>query len=65
MRFSEHIELSAGVSMPIFVAPSTPTWNADHAINAFSDGYGTFEADALTNSIVYAIAPGLSARYDF
>jgi hypothetical protein len=66
LRLGSHVELSAGVSVPMFIG-SAPTWDdREHGINAAADGWGTFgNEETLTSWFVYAIAPGLGVRYDF
>jgi hypothetical protein len=63
-KIGEHLELGAGVSIPLLVAPQPAQWTESWGINAFSDGWGSFERQDLTSGIVFAIAPGISARYE-
>lgn len=64
-RLDRHFELSAGVSVPFFIAPPRQWDDKERGINAGADGWGNFDPDTLTGSVVYAVALGLGARYDF
>lgn len=65
LPLSRHLELSAGLEMLLLFSVSTPTWDEAHRINASADGEGHFAADALTESVLLMITPGVGARYDF
>jgi hypothetical protein len=64
-RFNKHIEASAGIGALFLVTAAPPAWDEKHAINASDDGYGTFGADILINSVVFALTPGLGVSYSF
>lgn len=65
LRLNEHFELSAGIGLMMLVTGSPPVWDKEHAINADADGYGVFDADILSNSIIFSITPGVSIRHSF
>jgi hypothetical protein len=69
---SKHLEVSAGVETLILIGLSRPQWNdagpssnEDHAVNAATDGYGTFGSEQLTGMTSVAVLPGLGIRYEF
>jgi hypothetical protein len=71
LPLSRHVEVNLGLSLPILISPSLVRWGRpllrgeEHWINAGSDGYGTFDDDALLGRILVMFAPGVGARYDF
>src|SRR5262249_48077577 len=65
LPLTSHVQLWAGLEVPILFATAQVTWNATHPVNAGAHGYGTFPPDTLTGSTVVAVAPGIGARYDF
>jgi tetratricopeptide (TPR) repeat protein len=64
-RLNENLEVSAGISALLLISPSPPKWNADHPINASTDGYGRLPEEDFMSSIVLALMPVVGARYDF
>lgn len=65
-RITSHFELNVGAEALILVALSTPpSWDAGRAINAGSDGIGTFPTERFLGRVLFGIAPGIGARYDF
>lgn len=65
LRLGSHVELSAGVGALLLISTAPRTWDAAVPVNAGSDGYASFGPEALTGSVLVAVTPGLSARYDF
>jgi hypothetical protein len=65
MRFGEHVELSLGVEALVLVALSQPSWDPTRQLNAGADGIGTLPSERLVGRVVFMVAPGLGARYDF
>jgi hypothetical protein len=65
LKLTDHIDISAGLGALLLVTSDPPSWDADQAINAKDDGYGTFAAEILTNSVVFALTPSLGVRYTF
>jgi hypothetical protein len=71
LPLSRHVEVNLGLSLPILINPSPLRWGPpssrkeDHRINAGSDGFGTFKADALLGSVLVLFAPGVGTRYAF
>lgn len=64
-RLAPHFELNIGAEALILVALSKPSWDANRPINAGSDGIGTFPTERFLGRVLFGIAPGLGARYDF
>ena len=64
-RITPHFELNVGAEALILVALSEPAWDAGRAINAGADGIGTFPTERFLGRVLFGIAPGLGARYDF
>ncbi|AUX41688.1 hypothetical protein SOCE26_031100 [Sorangium cellulosum] len=64
VRLGERVELSAGVDVLVLVGGAA-RWDAGQAINAAGDGYGQFDAEALTSPVLFAVLPGIGARYHF
>jgi hypothetical protein len=60
----KHVELSAGIEIPLLFAVPQPRWSEDHGIHAGPDGYGWFNADALVSGVLVTVAPTVSARFD-
>lgn len=65
LRLDPRVEVSAGIAVPVLVGIQRPRWDAGHDVRAGSDGFGSFNADALAGAVVVAVTPGLGARYDF
>jgi hypothetical protein len=49
----------------VLISPSPWRWDAAQPVNAAGDGYGRFAAETLTSPVLFAVAPGVDARYDF
>ena len=64
-RLTPHFELNVGAEALILVALSQPSWDAGRPINAGSDGIGTFPTERFLGRVLFGIAPGVGARYDF
>src|SRR5262249_3892260 len=62
---NRHVLLQAGVAVPVLVALRRPAWDATHTFRAGNNGLGQFAADKLIGPVLFAIAPGMGARYDF
>jgi PEGA domain len=65
LRFGEHVELSLGVEALVLVALSQPSWDGTRQLNAGADGIGTLPSERLVGRVVFMVAPGVGARYDF
>lgn len=69
-RIGEHFELSLGVEVMVLTALSQPKWK-DQVLpltgppGTQGDGLGSFGSQSLTGSLVFVVAPGLGARYEF
>lgn len=69
-RFGDHLELSLGVALFVLTALSQPSWTDEKLVLAApaghqGDGLGRFGTQTLTGAFVFAVAPGLAARYEF
>lgn len=64
-RITPRFEVTIGVDALVLIPVSTPAWDAKRSINAGADGIGTFPADRFVGNVLFGIAPGLGARYDF
>lgn len=64
-RITPRLEVTFGVDALVLIPLSAPTWNDKRAINAGADGIGTFPADRFLGDVLFGIAPGVGARYDF
>lgn len=64
-RVTPRFEVSLGLDALVLIALDEPAWDADRPINAGADGIGTFPADRFVGRVLFGIAPGLGARYDF
>jgi PEGA domain-containing protein len=64
-RITPHLELNIGVDALILVALAEPSWDAKRPINAGSDGIGTFPSERFVGRVLFGVAPGLGARYEF
>jgi hypothetical protein len=60
----EHVELSAGIAIPLLFAVPQPRWSEADGIHAGPDGYGWFNADALMSKVLISVAPTVGARFD-
>jgi hypothetical protein len=65
IQFGEHVEIGLGLDVLVLIPFSTRTWNGRKLLEAGTDGLGTMPADALLGNPIVAIAPNVSARYDF
>ncbi|MFO0760463.1 MAG: PEGA domain-containing protein [Byssovorax sp.] len=64
MRLGPRFELDLGVDLLALIALTDPVWDGSRPINAGSDGIGTFPTERLGGRVLFAIAPGIGARYD-
>jgi PEGA domain len=64
-RVTPHLELNIGADALILVALSEPAWDGRRGINAGADGIGTLPKERFLGRVLFGIAPGLGARYDF
>ncbi len=64
-RVTPRFEVSLGLDALVLVALDEPAWDANRQVNAGVDGIGTFPADRFVGRVIFGIAPGLGARYDF
>lgn len=64
-RVTRKFEISAGVDALILVAFEELRWDKKRPINAGADGIGTFGPEQLMAGVLFGIAPGIGARYDF
>ena len=60
----EHVEVNAGLEVPVLFAVSRPAWSEAYGIHAGPDGYGWFSAETLVSGVVVAVAPTVGARFD-
>jgi PEGA domain-containing protein len=60
----KHVEINAGIEIPLLFAVPQPRWSAAQGIHAGPDGYGSFNADALVSGVLVTIAPTVGARFD-
>lgn len=75
VRLTERLELGLSLSALLLVTANAPRWNEQMAINPHitevnKDNFGLaqvgqFQAESVTDSTIFALTPGLSARYDF
>jgi hypothetical protein len=64
-RITPRFEVTVGVDALVLIPLSAPAWDAKRAVNAGADGIGTFPADRFVGDVLFGIAPGVGARYDF
>jgi hypothetical protein len=68
-RFGVHLEVNVGVTVAIMTALSKPLWQDLGNVPAGADGIGTFVPTGTTEQVVgstiFAVLPGLGARYEF
>jgi hypothetical protein len=77
-RIGDHLELSAGVEVLVMLALSQPKWQSSSqqlvtgtckttppAPDCVTDGFGVYDASALTSKTVLVFAPGLGVRWEF
>lgn len=60
----DRFELHAGASAFVLVALTQPTWDESESVDV-TDGRAEFAAEALTGKTVFALTPGIGARYSF
>ncbi|WP_437994177.1 PEGA domain-containing protein [Sorangium sp. So ce145] len=60
----EHVELNAGLEVPVLFPVSRPAWREADGIHARRDGYGWFSAETLVGGVVVGVAPTVGARFD-
>lgn len=75
VRINEHIGIGLNVSALILIAPQAPRWSEAMLINPHGNQFGRdatgelqvgqFKAESVTGSVIVALNPSLSARYDF
>ena len=65
IRLGEHVDLSLGAQVLLFLGLSQPKWNQSIQVGAGGDGIGNYRPDPTMGSFLYAIAPSASLRYDF
>jgi PEGA domain len=63
-RLGEHVEVNAGLEVPVLFAVSRPAWSESNGIDAGADGYGWFSAETLVSGVFVGVAPTLGARFD-
>lgn len=64
LPLGRHIELNAGLEVPVLFAVPRPRWSEAHGVHAGPDGYGWFNADALVSGVLVTVAPTVGARFD-
>ncbi|WP_437746994.1 PEGA domain-containing protein [Sorangium sp. So ce1504] len=64
LPLGRHVELNAGLELPVHVAVSRPRWSEAKGVHAGPDGYGWFNDDALVGGLFFSVAPAVSARFD-
>jgi hypothetical protein len=60
----KHVELSAGIEIPLLFAVPQPRWSEADGIHAGPDGYGWFNSDTLVGGVLVTVAPTVGARFD-
>jgi hypothetical protein len=64
LPLGKHVELNAGLEVPVLFAVSQPRWSDAGGVHAGPDGYGWFNADALVSGVLITVAPTVGARFD-
>jgi hypothetical protein len=64
LPLGKHVELNAGLSLPVLFAVSRPRWSDADGVHAGPDGYGWFNADALVSGVLVTVAPTVGVRFD-
>jgi len=66
-RFGSHLEISAGVTAILLVAVKQPRWDeaAGLVYSAADRAYLGFSSEALAGTALFAVLPGIGARYEF
>lgn len=64
-RLSSNLEVAVGASVLMLIAPSAPKWDKTTALDAGSDGVGTYGDDDLVGGFIALPMPELSLRYDY
>jgi hypothetical protein len=65
LPLGRHVEINAGLEVPIHFGVSSPKWSEDHPIHAGPDGYGWFNGEAFMGGVFVGLAPTVGARFDF
>jgi hypothetical protein len=65
IRLGEHVDLSLGAQVLLFLALSQPKWSPGIQIGAGADGIGNYASQPTMGQFLFAIAPSASVRYDF
>lgn len=58
------VEVFVGLEVPILFAVKRPAWSQGHGVNARSDGYGYFDAEALVSTPLVSFVPSVGSRFD-
>ncbi|MGK3983400.1 PEGA domain-containing protein [Sorangium sp. So ce136] len=61
---SEHVQVNAGLEVPVLFAVPRPAWREADGIHAGPDGYGWFSAETLVGGVVVGVAPTVGARFE-
>lgn len=64
-RVTPHFEVSVGADALVLIALTDPAWDEGREINAGSDGIGTLPEERFFGRVLFGVAAGLGARYDF
>ncbi len=64
LPLGKHVELNAGLELPVLFAVPPPRWSDAEGIRAGPDGYGWFDSDALVSGVLVTVAPTVGARFD-
>jgi tetratricopeptide (TPR) repeat protein len=64
LPLGKHVELNAGLELPVLFAVSPLTWSDAGGVHAGPDGYGWFSADALLSGVLVTVAPTVGVRFD-
>ncbi|WP_437280286.1 PEGA domain-containing protein [Sorangium sp. So ce375] len=64
LPLSRHVELNAGLELPVFFAVARPRWREAEWVHAGSDGYGRFNADPLVSGVFVTVAPTVGVRFE-
>ena len=65
IRLGEHLDLSVGAQVLLFLALSQPKWSPTLQVGAGADGIGHYPSEATMGQFFFAVAPSASLRYDF
>ncbi|WP_104984302.1 PEGA domain-containing protein [Sorangium cellulosum] len=64
LPLGRHVELNAGLELPVHFVVSRPRWSDAEGVHAGPDGYGWFNNDALVSDVLVTVAPTVGARFD-